>query len=136
MELSDDLIIKPKNKNHVVLEVPALFRCILFFINHKKEFTSVEFTLPPGIYPNPKWLEKAIDDAYRNSLKTLKLSTKELSWRKGSTHEFITATAGNGHEISVDREWKPAYSTVLAFEQLPEPPDSLEEEKTLDHHSV
>ncbi len=118
----------------VSLEVPAVFNVTLFFINHEREYTTVNFALPPGVYPNPEWLEDTIKDAYRQSLKALVASTKNLSWRKCSTQEFVRATSPAGQKIEVDKEWQKAYSTKMKFEKLPEAPDT--KEVTNDNNSV
>lgn len=110
----------------ISLEVPAVFNVTLFFINHEREYTTVNFTLPPGVYPNPDWLENVIKDAYRQSLKALVASTKNLSWRKCSTHEFVRATSPANQKIEVDKDWQVPYSVKMDFSKLPEAPEVKE----------
>jgi len=102
------------------LEVPALFQVKLLFINHQGEFTSIDYALPPGIYPCEKWLNTLVDGVYRNSLKALKLSTKDLSWRKCTPKEFVDATSG-GVQVKVGHKWAEPYSSGKDMElEIPE----------------
>ena len=99
----------------VKLELPATFSITLWFINHSGQYTNVQYSLPPGVYPNPKWLEKLIKDSYRESLTTLKMSTSDLSWRKPTPQEFVTATAG-GANVKAFSKWVDAYSSEFTIE--------------------
>lgn len=119
----------------VSLEVPAVFNVTLFFINHTGEYTSVNFALPPGIYPAERWVETAINDAYSKSLKALKTSTKNLSWRKVTPLEFVRATSPAGQKITVEPKWQPAFSNQFEFEKLPDAP-VLNEGTTNDNNSL
>jgi len=113
-------IIGAKKKRELQLEIPALFVLQLFFINHSGEGTKMEFSLPPGVYPNARWLETLVKDATRNALKTLKLSTKDLSWRKPTPAEFLRMTAGPASEgYKVESKWLEPYSNPMEID-LPE----------------
>lgn len=107
-------IIGAKKKEDISLELPATFSTTLYFINHNGEMTKMEFALPPGVYPNPRWLEKLIQQATRGALKTLKMSTKDLSWRVPSTFEFFRVTAGpQAANYNVLPKWQAAYSNPM-----------------------
>jgi len=114
MNESEIPIIGAKKKMELELEVPATFHTVLLFTNHSGEFTKMEFALPPGVYPNPTWMPKLIEEAHRNALKTLKLSTKDLSWRKPTTQEFLAVTAGpQAKNYSVNIKWAEPYASKM-----------------------
>jgi hypothetical protein len=120
MDDSNIPIIGAPKPVEVQLEVPALFSVKLVFINHMGEYTSVDYALPPGVYPAEAWLEKLVEGTYRQSLKALKLSTKDLSWRKCTPHEFVKATSG-GVEVKVAPKWSEAFASGKTLEiDLPE----------------
>lgn len=103
-------LVNTESVVEVELEIPATFRTQLVFINHAGQYTTVEFGLPPGVYPNPQWMPKLLEGAYRNSLKTLKISTKDLSWRKPTPLEFVRATAG-GQPVKVETKYAEPYES-------------------------
>ena len=107
-------IIGKAKQLDVSLEVPATFSTTLYFINHSGEGTAMDFALPPGVYPNPRWLEKLITEACRNALKTLKLSTKDLSWRKPTPTEFMKMTAGpTAAKYTFNTKWIEPYTNNM-----------------------
>lgn len=119
MDMDIPIIGAPKPVE-VQLEVPALFSVKLIFINHMGEYTSVDYALPPGVYPAEAWLDKLVEGTYRQSLKALKLSTKDLSWRKCTPKEFVDATSG-GVQVKVAHKWAEPYSSGKDMElDIPE----------------
>lgn len=76
------------------LEIAAKFFCNLVFVNHQKQFTEMQFSMPPGVHPHPDWLPELLNECYREGVKALKLQTKDLSWRRPSISEFLEYTTG------------------------------------------
>jgi len=96
------------------LELPVKFSCRLVFTNHQRQFTEMEFTMPPGVYPNPDWLPTLIGECQREALKALKLQTKDLSWRKPSIREFIEYTTGKpASPAEFELGWVEPYTSQL-----------------------
>jgi len=108
-------IIGEAKPEAVELEVPALFTVQLWFINHQQQYTYVDYRLPPGLYPNPAWIEHVVETTYRNSLKALKLSTKDLSWRKCTPEEFVKATSG-GVQVDVAKKWSKPFTVAMEID--------------------
>ena len=110
-------IIGKKKKEEVHLEAPITFAVTLWFTNHTGEMTKMEFNLPGGVYPNARWLEKLIKQASRGALKSLKMSTKDLSWRIPTPAEFFKVTAGpQAKDYMPKAKWQEPYSNPMDVE--------------------
>lgn len=109
-------IIEKKTTDAIPVEVAAVFGATLFFVNGQGQATSMAFSTPPGLYPNPTWVVKLLEEAQREGLKALKLQTKDLSWRLPTPTEFVRMTSGN-QVIQANSKYSDAYSVNLELEK-------------------
>lgn len=111
-------ILQKTDANTIRLETACVFNATMVFVNHLGTVTRMGFTLPPGLFPNPKYIPKLIKEGQREALKALKLETKDLSWRLPTPTEFVRITTSNPSLLAY-REWAEPYTVELLDEEEP-----------------
>lgn len=108
-------ILEKKDPNAIPIEVAALFKVTLIAVNSTGEVRTLDFSMPPGLYPNPAWTVELVKETQRESLRALKLQTQDLSWRLPSPTEFVRITSGNPL-LTAQRDYKEPYTVQMDTE--------------------
>jgi hypothetical protein len=116
MTNDNHLLIQPEAPDAIGLECPILFTGSIVLVNHSGKHVKMGFGLPPGLYPNPEYLEKLLKETIREAIKALKMQTTDLSWRLPTPQEFVNITSG-GTAIKAKKKWQEPYSVKLEFEE-------------------
>jgi hypothetical protein len=99
--------------SHPKIEAPLMFNVTLYFINHMSSMVSMIFELPAGLYPEKERTLALIQEAQKEGLKTLKIKSKDLTWRLPHANEFILHSTGGAVTHAFGGKYQEPYTVKV-----------------------